>query len=191
MNRAKLVLISLFCLMLLAGCQEEANPRATTGYIEARLFIVTTPVAGEIKRMYVEEGQLIKDGQWLAKVDQYKTLTAPADGRVMSVFHQQKEWVGPGTALMSLLLPSQIEVVFYLPVIHLQTIREGQLVSIVINGQHYSAKILSISPTAEYTPDSLFREKHRHKSVFKVKAEVNERLRQVVKPGQTVDVRYD
>lgn len=190
-NNIRYLYIIAFTTLLLGGCQDKKERYQTTGLIESRLFYVKSPQGGELTRLYVSEGEAVKKGQRVAKVKGQRSLKAPDKGRVTETFYQQKEYVSPGSAIASLLLPDQIYTIFYVPEKYLNRIQLNKVVTIRYRDHDYPAKILFIASEAEYTPDSLYQSENRHKSVFKIKTELPKQLKSMVKVGQSVEVIYD
>jgi len=186
----KLALLFLVGL-LLGGCQESGNPYQTTGIVSSRVFHVTAPRGGELKRLYVAEGEKVKKGQWIAKISGQKTFKAPDVASVMETFYLQKEYVPAGSAIVSLLISDEKYILCYIPEENLNRIQVDKVVTIRYRDHDYPAQIKFIAPAAEYTPDSLYQEENRHKSVFKVKTEMPKKLSDMVKVGQAVEVIYD
>ena len=69
----KLIGISLFFLSVIVGCKsqsdEENNEVVFSGYIENTQVNVTTKMPGQIMDIYVDEGDTLKKGQVVAKLD--------------------------------------------------------------------------------------------------------------------------
>ncbi|HFF3354959.1 TPA: hypothetical protein ACT9LC_001867 [Legionella pneumophila] len=73
----------------------------------------------------------------------------------------------------------------------MEKIKLGKKIRILLNEKKYSGKISFISNQAEYTPDVIFSEKNRYKLVYKVKADLSQELRDLLKIGQPVEVNYE
>lgn len=185
------LLVIVFVTLSLGACQDNDKRYQTTGIVEARPFYVTSPQGGELNRLYVSEGESVKKGNRIAKIKGQNTFKAPAAGHVLETFYQQKEYVLPGTAIVSLLLPKEVHVIFYVPENDLNFIRLNKVVTIRYRNHDYPAKILFIATEAEYTPDSLYQDENRDKSVFKVKTDLPKQLKDLIKVGQSVDVIYE
>ncbi|WP_274378753.1 HlyD family secretion protein [Desulforamulus profundi] len=56
-------------LLLLTGCTAQKTGQELTGVVEAKEVDVNTKVPGRIVKLYVQEGQQVKAGDLLAKID--------------------------------------------------------------------------------------------------------------------------
>jgi multidrug efflux pump subunit AcrA (membrane-fusion protein) len=175
----------------MSACQEDNKPYQTTGFVEVRPFYLTSPQGGELRRLYVNAGESVKKGAWVAKIKGQSTLKSPASGRVLETFYLQKEHVSPGSAVVSLLLKNEVFIVCYIPENDLNRIHVNKRVTIRYRDHDYPAEIKYVAAQAEYTPDSLFLSKNRHKSVFKVKIALPKSLDAIIKVGQMVEVIYE
>lgn len=155
---------------------EEAKLGARTDVINAAAAAVVSSAA-----------QLNSASWFLSK----KAITAPAAGMVQDTFFRLGEFVPAGRAVISMLIPGDVRIIFYVPQPLLGTIAVGQEVKVHCDGcaQDYPAKISFIAAQAEYTPAFIFSEKERQKFVFRVEARMDEQIAKQMHPGQPVDVR--
>lgn len=185
----------LFFVMIcsvLAGCQTKKTQYKTTGYVESKLFIVSSPVGGYLKKLFVHEGQTLAKGDKIVTLEGQSSINAPADSTVMEVLYQREEYVLPNDSIVSLSLPKNLRIIFYVPEQDLQKVSLGKEIDILIDQRKYKAKISYISVQAEYTPDSLFNDKNRYQLVYKIKAVAHTPiLKKILKIGQPVDVFYE
>lgn len=184
------------CILLICpflhSCKQQKPPYQTTGYVESSLFFVTSPFGGHLKKIFVHEGESLSKGDPIVTIEDQKSIKAPAIATVNELFYQLDEFVPPNHPIVSLSLPSQMRIIFYVPENHLNKIRLGKQVSILIANQKYPVQITYIANQAEYTPDALFSEQNNHKSVYKVKADVvSSKLQYQLKIGQPVEVDYE
>lgn len=184
------ILVVLVCCTL-QSCKKEKSPYQTTSYVESQLFIVSSPDGGYIKEWYVNEGQLLHKEDKIVTLDGINSIKAPADAVVTERYYLKDEYVPPNFPIASLSLPSQMKILFYVPESHLNKIKLGKKVQILLNGKKYSGKISFISNQAEYTPDAVFSDKNRYKLIYKVKADLSHGLRDLLKIGQPVEVNYE
>lgn len=164
------ILVVLVCCTL-QGCKKEKSPYQTTSYVESQLFIVSSPDGGYIKEWYADEGQLLHKEDKIVTLDGVNSIKAPADSVMTERYYLKDEYVPPNFPIASLSLPSQMKILFYVPESHLEKIKLGKKIRILLNEKKYSGKISFISNQAEYTPDAIFSEKNRYKLVYKVKAD--------------------
>ena len=180
----------LFLVLSLFGCKEK-NPYQTTGYVEANLFYLASPTGGYLKKLNVYEGEAVDKGQKLLKLENQESMTAPAYSKIVDVLFQTEEYIPPGVPIMSLLIPSRMKIVFYVPEKNLHLIKIHKKIFVLLNNKKYTTKITYIANQAEFTPDNIFSEKNRYKIVYKIKTEVTPILRNLLKAGQPVDIDYE
>ncbi|KTD46479.1 HlyD family efflux transporter periplasmic adaptor subunit [Legionella quateirensis] len=182
----------LFFCPLLNSCKQQKPAYQTTGYVESSLFFVSSPAGGQLKKLFVHEGDSLNKSESIVSIEDQKPIKAPATATVHEIFYQIDEFVPPNHPIVSLLLPSQMRIIFYVPEANLNKIKLGKQVSVLIKNQKYPVKITYIANQAEYTPDVLFSEENSHKLVYKVKADVKtSKLRNELKIGQPVEVDYE
>lgn len=237
-----------FLCMLLISCQEK-NLYTTTGYVEGNFIYLSSQQGGYLQELLVVNGQKVKKGQLLAKLNpqpqqsqteaarakwretqenlselqknksegyKYKVNAAKAavdgaladlkaakwaydikniyadfSGEIKDIFYQQSEYVPSQYPILSLFVPGKMKIVFYVPETHLNKIKSGKEISIVLEDKKYISKINYLSPNAEYTPEAIFSERNRYKLVYKVKAVLPLNLKDVLKPGQPVEINYE
>lgn len=119
-----------------------------------------------------------------------KSIAAPADGRVFDTYYRTGEFVPSGRPVVSMLIPENVRLLFYVPQPLLSQLKVGQIVNVNCDGcaKTYSATISFIAPNAEYTPPFIFSEKERQKFVFRVEARFSNEDAKILHPGQPVDV---
>jgi HlyD family secretion protein len=120
-------------------------------------------------------------------VDQ-KSLSAPADGIIFDTFFIEGEWVPDGKPVAALLILDEIRIDFFVPARRLAKLRLGQTVDITCVGcpRKSKAKIVYISPEAEYVPPLVYSRKNYDKLVFRIQAKPLKP--EAFKPGQPVTV---
>ncbi len=182
----------LFICPLINSCKQPTPRYQTTGYVESAPFFVTSGTGGYLKKLFVNEGQTLAKGELILTIEGQAPVKAPAISTVHQLFYQPNEFVPPNYPVASLLLPSQMRIIFYVPEQHLNKIKLGQPVKLFMHHHNYSVNITYIANQAEYTPDTLFSEKSNHKLVYKVKADVRSpTLQRLLNIGQAVDVDYE
>ena len=114
---------------------------------------------------------------------------APVDAVVEDTMALPGDFVPAGTPVVSLLPPERIKLRFFVPEAALAATAVGQLVTFRCDAcpQGLKARIVYVSPRAEYTPPVIYSVGSRDKLVFMVEAvPVDAPIR--LKPGQPVDV---
>lgn len=119
-----------------------------------------------------------------------KSIASPADGTVFDTFYRQGEYIQSGRPVVSLLVPNDNRVIFYVAEPMLSRIKLGDQVRVTCDGckQSYYAIITFISSQAEFTPPIIFSETERRKFVYRVEAKFSPQNAKEVNPGQPVDV---
>jgi HlyD family secretion protein len=113
---------------------------------------------------------------------------APTDARIQDVFFQKGEWAPANQPVMALLPDDRVRVRFYVSERELNRYRPGGRVRFSCDGcaKSLSARIVFVSPTAEFTPPVIYSRESREKLVFLVEAQPD-RPRDLT-PGLPVDV---
>lgn len=114
---------------------------------------------------------------------------APAAALVEDTMAQPGDFVQAGAPIVSLLPPDRVKLRFYVPERALAQVAVGGTISFRCDGcpAGLRARIVYVSPRAEYTPPVIYSAGSRDKLVFLVEAKPIEPPL-VLKPGQPVDV---
>lgn len=125
---------------------------------------------------------------------QQKTVTSSVNARIFDIYYRVGEEVPGNQAVLSILAPADIKVIFYVDEASLSKIKVGQVVRITCDGchSHIDATIHFISPSSEFTPPIIYSRSARSKLVYEVEAvfDHNKAQRKGVplNPGQPVEV---
>ena len=114
---------------------------------------------------------------------------APADALVEDTMALPGDFLNAGTPIVSLLPPDRIKLRFFVPETALAGTQTGRIVTFRCDGcpAGLRARIVYVSPRAEYTPPVIYSVGSREKLVYMVEAvPVDAPVR--LKPGQPVDV---
>jgi HlyD family secretion protein len=114
---------------------------------------------------------------------------APADALVEDTMALPGDYLNAGTPIVSLLPPDKIKLRFFVPEAALAGTQTGRIVTFRCDScpQGLRARIVYVSPRAEYTPPVIYSVGSREKLVYMVEAApVDAAVR--LKPGQPVDV---
>lgn len=119
-----------------------------------------------------------------------KSVHAPVAGRIFDTYYKVGEFVNSQQPVASLLAPTDIKLIFYVPEPRRSEVAIGHVVQFNCDDcrQIYSATINYISPQAEYTPPVIFSRESRTKLVYRVEASLPLATAKQVYPGQPVDV---
>jgi HlyD family secretion protein len=128
----------------------------------------------------------MKKAQWLLATKDYR---APKAGRVDETFYRQGEFVVAGQPVLSMLVPTEVKLIFYVPEPRLGSLQVGQRVHFRCDGcQPMTAKIDYIASKAEYTPPVLYTQDARKSLVYRVEAAIPAKVALQYHPGQPVDI---
>ncbi len=97
---------------------------------------------------------------------------APDDALVENTFFNVGEWVPAGTPVVSLLPASRVKLRFFVPEEDVAKARIGRKVSFTCDGcpPDLKARIIYVSPRAEFTPPVIYSQSARTKLVFLIEA---------------------
>lgn len=164
--------------------QYQAN--LTTGHLPAR--------DDQIKSLQAQldnaRGNLEK-AQWSL---QQKTVVTPVDAQVFDTYYRVGEQVPSNQAILSILAPQDIKVVFFVDEPSLNKLRVGQKVQVNCDAcsSGVVATIRFISPSAEFTPPIIYSRSARTKLVYQVEAEFDRNAAKKkgaqLNPGEPVEV---
>ncbi|MDI4665368.1 HlyD family efflux transporter periplasmic adaptor subunit [Xanthobacter autotrophicus] len=116
-----------------------------------------------------------------------RSLKAPADGMVQTVYYRVGELVPEGRPVVSVLPPDLVKVRFFVPEAALPRVAVGAPVSVTCDGcAPMTAKVFFISTQAEYTPPIIYSREERSKLVYLVEARPENPA--TARPGQPVNV---
>lgn len=121
-----------------------------------------------------------------------KSVRAPIAALVFDIYYRLGEYTLANQAILSLLAPSDIKVIFYVSEADLGGIKLNDSVSVKCDScsQRYSGRVSFISPSAEYTPPVIYSEKTREDLVYRIEAEFKSQEAYHLHPGQPVTVVY-
>lgn len=126
--------------------------------------------------------------EWAAK---QKVISSPVDGFVFDTYYTPGEFIGSGKPVLSLLDPSRISIIFYVPQTILGKFKLKKKIDFKCDGcdKLFSAEIFYISPKAEYTPPVIYSNEERNKLVFRIEAKpIGNIAYDSLHPGQPVSV---
>lgn len=120
-----------------------------------------------------------------------KSPRSPADALVADTYFRVGESVPAGAPVVSLLPPAAVKLRFFVPQARLGTLRIGDAVRAGCDGcgEPIEARIVFVSPRAEFTPPVIYGEHARQKLVFLVEAKPSPADALRLHPGQPVDIR--
>lgn len=125
--------------------------------------------------------------QWNAS---QKTVFSAGTGIVFDTYYKPGEWVAVGQPVVSLQMPENMYIIFFVSETSLARLHVGDLVSFSCDSFESSstAKINYIASEAEYTPPVIYSELMREKLVYEVRASLKKEEALKFHPGQPIDV---
>ncbi|RMH62166.1 MAG: HlyD family efflux transporter periplasmic adaptor subunit [Calditrichaeota bacterium] len=116
-------------------------------------------------------------------------IPAPEDGMILTRLHNPGEWAAPGMPLFEMAHTDQVDVICYLPLTALTSIRVGDPARIFADGLEdaLSGTVSYISDRSEFTPKTILTKETRTTLVYRVKITVNNSSGSL-KLGMPVDV---
>ncbi len=125
---------------------------------------------------------------------QQKTVFSPLFAQVFDTYYRIGEQAPSNQAVLSILAPNDIKVIFFIDEPSLSKIKTGQKVQIFCDAcrSGINAVISFISPIPEYTPPIIYSRSARSKLVYQVEAEFDRHQAKqksvVLNPGQPIEV---
>jgi HlyD family secretion protein len=119
----------------------------------------------------------------------YATLTAPFAGVVLSKNVEPKEYVSPGTAVVTIGNLSNVWMRAYIEETDLGRVKVGQraiLTTDTFPGKKYEGRVSFVASEAEFTPKSVQTQKERVKLVYRIKIDAPNPAMEL-KPGMPAD----
>ncbi len=120
------------------------------------------------------------------------TVYAPVDGIILTRNVEPGEFVQPGATLLALADLSNLKITVYVPEDRYGEISLGQEATLSVDsfsGATFSAVVVSIASTAEYTPRNVQTVEGRSSTVYAVKLQVDDPDGKL-KPGMPADVSF-
>jgi len=131
----------------------------------------------------------LEKNRWILSHTQRNALTR---GRVADIYYRPGEWVPAGNPVIALLPPGNIKVRFFISIDQLAHIKYGQRIEIInANVPTFWARVIYISPTAEYTPPIIYSNERREHMTFLVEAQPEDAqfAAEKLPPGLPVEVK--
>lgn len=121
-----------------------------------------------------------------------KTEYSPDSGVVYDTFYVEDEFVTTAKPVVSLLFPKNIYLEFFVPFNQAKNLQIGQEIEYNFMGENTKpkiAKLIYISPEAEYVPPLVYSRDNADKIVFKIKAKPVKT--EFITPGIPVTIKID
>jgi len=123
------------------------------------------------------------------RLEQLRPL-APAAGVIVDTLYREGEWIPAGSPIVRMLPPANIKVRFFVPQSELTRVPLGQDVTVRCDGcaDTIAAAVSYVATEPEYTPPVIYSNENRSKLVFMIEARPVESQRELLRPGQPVEV---
>lgn len=141
--------------------------------LQANLVTANLPArVNEVKAAQAQAKQALaqlNEAKWTLSETAVK---APANATVFDNLYWPGEQVSAAQPVVTLLVPTQIKAVFFVPEAELASLKLGETIQIQAqnNSEKSSATISFISPSAEYTPPVIYSRDRADKLVYRVEA---------------------
>lgn len=120
----------------------------------------------------------------------YKTITAPADGVILSKNYETGDVVGPGASIATLGKMDDLWIKLYIPSTQLGLVRLGGEADVKVDAypdKIFKAEVTEVNQKAEYNPRLSLTQSERANMVFWIKVSVHDE-EGILKPGMPADV---
>jgi HlyD family secretion protein len=148
--------------------------RASVTQAQSRLDIVRLPARDNLITSAEHDVEVRNATILLAKAElNDRSVTAPAAGRIETIFRRTGETTGPTQPVLALVPPEQKRIRFFVPEGLLARVHFGASVTLGCDNcpNDLMGKITFISNQAEFTPPIIFTEKERAKLVYLIEAQ--------------------
>src|SRR5262249_13231892 len=173
----------------------DTHKLTLSGTIEATEIQVATRIGGQVKNVYVNEGDHVQEGQDL--IDVYSSsggvnekITSPLDGVVLERLAEPGELKAPGSTLAVVANLEALTLKVYVPEDRYGQVALGQTYSVTVDsfpGETFSAKVTHIADKAEFTPRNVQTVEGRKSTVFAITLNLAPSGGKL-KPGMPADV---
>jgi len=203
--RAKRVIpILVVILLVTAGLiyfrrQSAANSAAITlsGTIEATEINLAAIAGGQVKAIYVEEGDAVAQDQplvslYAAGANVNEKVRSPIDGVVLERLIEPDELITPGSTALVVAALDALTLKIYVPEDRYGQIALGQSYAVSVDsfpGETFQGTVNYISDRAEFTPRNVQTTDSRKTTVYAVRLELASTGGKL-KPGMPADVHF-
>ena len=170
-----------------------------SGTIEATEINLGTRMGGQIKQVYVSEGEAVSEGQLLVEVKPISAaagsttekVRAPIAGVLLVRAFEPGEIAAAGSTLLVVGRLDSLTLTVYVPEERYGQVQLGQAYPVSVDsypGQTFWGRVSHISDQAEFTPRNVQTVQGRKNTVYAVKLAI-ENPDLTLKPGMPADVR--
>lgn len=164
------------------GVSQEQLEEVNNKYLNAKASLVS-------QQAMVESAKAdLSQARWN---EANKQVNSPVTGYVYDTYYTQGELVAKEHPVLSLVVPDNLKVIFYIPEMFLAKVQLNKQIKISCDscGEGYTATISYISAKTEYTPPYIFSESSRTKFVYRIEAKPLNMTHNLLHPGQPVSIK--
>lgn len=180
--------------------QSAANSGAITlsGTIEATEINLAAVAGGQVKQIYVEEGDAVAQDQALvnlyaAGANVNEKVRSPIDGVILERLVEPDEFVATGSTVLVVADLNALTLKIYVPEDRYGQIALGQAYAVTVDSfpaETFSGTVKFISDRAEFTPRNVQTTDSRKTTVYAVRLDLTAAGGKL-KPGMPADVHFD
>jgi multidrug resistance efflux pump len=191
-------------ILTFLNLQQAADTRmmVVSGTIEATQIDLSTQIGGEVKQVYVNQGDVVRKDDPLIAI--YNTgrggvgsaaekIVSPINGVVLERLFEVGENVPAGTTVVSVADLHTLKLTIYVPEDRYGAIQMGQVYPVMVDsfpGETFRGTVTHIADQAEYTPRNVQTVENRKTTVFAIELTLTQTDNRL-KPGMPADVRLE
>ncbi len=202
LTKRTLTILIILAVLVVAGAIAAASWLSSrnrsytlSGTIEAVEVHVATTYGGEVKDVYVEEGDMVGLGTPLALLYSHtdnmsERLKSPLEGVVLEKLFEPGELAMPGEVVIVVADLSRLQLKIYAPEDRYGQFALGQIYPVSVDsypGQTFDGKVSHIAGQAEFTPRNVQTVAGRKSTVFAITLDIVAPNNQLI-PGMPADV---
>ena len=138
-NRGMLVIVAILIVLIGLGIAGyfiyEGNfyYQTDNAKVDAMVYQLTASASGKLEKVYVIQGEAVKAGQVLARVENGSLIRSPIDGTVTNVNMQEGDYVTPANVVLVVANTSDIYITANVEETNILKIHPGQGVTVSLD----------------------------------------------------------
>jgi len=205
MRKIQRIILAILAVVLVAAGgvyyaqRAAASSRDITfsGTVEATETNLPTMLGGQVKQVFVNEGDHIVKGEHLVAIyspaaSLMENITAPFDGVVLERLVEPDEFAAPDSTVLVIAALDTLTLTIYVPEDRYGEFFLGQTLPVTVDsftGVTFSGTVRYIADQAEFTPRNVQTVEGRKTTVFAVRLGIAN-PDQALKPGMPADVHF-
>ena len=206
MRSKKFIPMLVIAILLIVGggayfIYTSSNNSSTvlfSGTIEANETNLPTMIGGQVRQVYVAEGDDVQKGEELVSVHSVTTgmneaIISPINGVVLTSLVQVDEYAAPGSTVMVVASLNDLNLIIYVPENLYGQITLGQTFPVSVDSfpdQTFYGTVTFISDQAQFTPRNVQTIDSRKTTVYAVQLALDP-TNGLLKPGMPADVHFN